>query len=107
MKLPELPAGDAAGGRLSAAQVKGYKDLLQSTINIFKREYCEKIEVLFNHPTTTRLDLCLEESDLQEQQIDELLGQTVMKSNKEKTMQMIISMGYHQQVVAGNSTGKT
>ena len=66
MKLPELPTGDAAGGRLSAAQVKGYKDLLQSTVNIFKREYCEKIEVLFNHPTTTRLDLCLEESDLQE-----------------------------------------
>ena len=84
MKLPELPAGDVAGGRLSAAQVKGNKDLLQSTINIFKREYCEKVEVLYNHPTTTRLDLCLEESDLQEQQINELLGQTLMKSTRKR-----------------------
>ena len=103
MRIPELPAGDGGGGRLSSAQVRAYKDLLQSTINIVKREYCEKIEVLHNHPTSVRLDICLAELDLQEQQIDELLGQTLMKSSKERTMQWIISMGYHLHMVGGLS----
>ena len=102
MKLPELPQGECSG-RLSAKQVKSYKDLLQSTINIFKRAYCEKIEVLYSGPTGTRLALCLEELDLQEQQIDELLGQTLMKASEETTMMQVISMGYHQQVIAGES----
>ena len=95
MKLPELPKGESAGGRLSSKQVKAYKDLLQSTINIIKREFCEKVEMLFLLPTGTRLALCLEDMDLQEQQIDELLGQTLMKSSQETTMRSIISMGYH------------
>ena len=103
MRIPELPAGEGGGGRLSSAQVRAYKDLLQSTINIVKREYCEKIEVLHNHPTSVRLDICLAELDLQEQQIDELLGQTLMKSSKERTMQWIISMGYHLHMVGGLS----
>ena len=95
MRLPELPAGEGVGGRLSVKQVKAYKELLQSTINIFKREYCEKIEVLFGYPTTIRLALCLEELDKQEQQLDELLGQTLMRSSQETTMKWIISMGHH------------
>ena len=103
MRLPELPAGEGVGGRLSVKQVKAYKELLQSTINIFKREYCEKIEVLFGYPTTIRLALCLEELDKQEQQLDELLGQTLMRSSQETTMKWIISMGHHQQATAGES----
>ena len=86
MKLPELPKGESAGGRLPSKQVKAYKELLQSTINIIKREFCEKVEMLFLSPTGTRLALCLEDMDLQEQQIDELLGQTLMKSSQETTI---------------------
>jgi len=103
MKLPELPKGESAGGRLSSKQVKAYKELLQSTINIIKREYCEKVEIIFLSPTGTRLGLCLQDMDMQEQQLDELLGQTLMKSSQETTMRSIISMGYHQQDITGES----
>ena len=39
----------------------------------------------------------------QEQQLDELLGQTLMRSSQETTMKWIISMGHHLQETAGKS----
>jgi hypothetical protein len=95
VKVPELPAGKGADGRITGEQFKAHCESLHATLNIIHREYSSRIIAIYKSPTFETLECCIVGMTEKSWQIDELVGSSYMKSYEDKTMSTIIAMKRH------------
>ena len=92
IKLPDLPAGKGADGRINAEQLKAYCEALQSNLNIVDKEYSRRVSAIHISPTLDTLKICFEGMTARAWQLDELVGSSLMKKAQDKTISNIIAI---------------
>ena len=95
IKIPELPGGKGADGRLTREQLKGHVDALHSTFNFIDREFSNRIIGVSTSPTLETLAICLEGMTTRSWQLNELVASSIMKKSEDKSIATIIAMKQH------------